>query len=155
MTEELDNNKLLGMLEAAPDLTPLQRAIVTTDGTVQTMLSVVFKSEVIAKVIGQRTVGDVIVRWTQLIVKETGRVVCLAESVFSRKDNFPQFIDDIDSRELGIGQILKKYDIITKRIILGVFCDDNNFTRTYRIKGSVTDILITEVFPIKAYKGLQ
>lgn len=143
------------MLEAAPDLTPLQRAIVTTDGTVQTMLSVVFKSEVIAKVIGQRTVGDVIVRWTQLIVKDTGQVVCLAESVFSRKGNSSQFIDDIDSRELGIGQILQKYGIITKRIILGVFCDDNNFTRTYRIKGSVTDIIITEVFPIKVYEGLQ
>jgi len=155
MTEELDIGKLLGMLEAAPELTPLQRAIVTTDGTVQTMLSVVFKSEVIAKVIGQLTVGDVIVRWTRLIVKDTGRVVCLAESVFSRKDNLSQFIDEIDSRELGIGQILRKHNIMTKRIIIGVFCDDNWFTRTYRIKGSVTDIYITEVFPTRAYEGLQ
>lgn len=151
MSEDTMQPLILDMLASAPNLTPLQRVIVTTDGTVQSTLSAVFKKEVIAKVISQRTVDNVVVRWAQLIIKDTDQVVCLAESVIPRKGNFPSFMEDIDARELGIGQILKKNKVITKRIIVGIFCNEDFFTRTYRIEGSATDILITEVFPTRLY----
>jgi chorismate-pyruvate lyase len=151
MAEELKIGKMLKMLEGAPNLTALQRAIVTTDGTVQTMLSVIFGKEVTAKVISQLDIGGVTVRWTQLIIEETGQVVCIAESIIPRGANSRVFMEDLDAREIGIGQILAKHKIMTKRTLLGIFCDNENFTRTYRIAGSTTDILITEVFPFRVY----
>jgi chorismate-pyruvate lyase len=152
MAEELKMDKLLKMLEAAPDLTALQRAIVTTDGTVQTMLTVIFNTPVTAHVISQINVGDSIVRWTRLIRDDTGKTVCIAQSVIPRKENSQIVLTDIDACELGIGQILARHKVMTKRTILGIYCDENNFTRTYRIKGTITDIVITEVFPVKVYE---
>jgi chorismate-pyruvate lyase len=153
MTEELNTDGLLEMLKAAPTLTPLQRAIVTTDGTVQTMLSVIFNKKVVVKVISQRDIGNCVVRWTQLEIEESGKVVCLAESVIPRGESNSEIVmKDIDGRMLGIGQILKRHGVMTKRTIIGIFGDENNFSRTYRIEGSVTDITITEVFPVAEYR---
>ena len=176
--EDLKIEKLLGMFEKYPDLTPLQRAVLSSTGTVQSLLSAVFEKPVIAKIISQLDAGDTYIRWvilsyevvskkvglynpesneigTQLVPEIKEVTVCLAESVFPHSTNDEKFLNALrKGKDGGIGQVLAKMDISTTREILGIFCDENVFSRTYRLIGDRVDAVITEVFSNNEFKDL-
>lgn len=156
MSEELNIEKLLEKLDEYPQLTPLQRIILGSTSTVQSMLSVVFKSPVIAKLISQKSFGNVDIRWVRLVKKETDEVVCLAESVLPHETNAKDFLEELKrGEEGGIGVAIVKRDIKTERRILGLYADENIFSRTYSLSGGSVDITITEVFPNNIYHNFS
>jgi len=175
------------MFEKYPNLTPLQRSILSSTGTVQSLLSAIFKKPVIAKVISQRDVAGVYIRWVRLCypavnytrtpsvtvtaspnpdeipyfpyssaTRTEDVTVALAESVFPHELNNNEILDELrKGEEGGIGQVLVKKGIRTEREILGIYVDDNVFTRTYRLSGDGVDAIITEVFPNNVFKGIK
>ena len=156
MEEELNIKELLRRLEEYPRLTPLQRIILGSTSTVQSMLSVLFKSAVVAKLISQKSFGDVDIRWVRLVKKDTEEVVCLAESVLPHETNSEEFLDALrKGEEGGIGMVIAKTDIKTERKILGLYADENIFSRTYSLSGGSVDITITEVFPNSIYHNFS
>ena len=155
MAEELNIKELLRKLGEYPQLTPLQRIVLSSTSTVQSMLSVLFKSAVVAKLISQKSFGNVDIRWVRL-VKETDEVVCLAESVLPHETNAKDFLEELKrGEEGGIGMAIVKRDIKTERRILGLYADENIFSRTYSLSGERVDITITEIFPNNIYHILM
>ena len=173
--EDHNVEETLKWFEQYKELTPLQRAILSSTSTVQTMLSAIFEKPVIANLISQMALDGVDIRWVQLSYDEVerevtvyspapgelgtamkpisvSRVVCMAESVLPRATNSQEFLQELRAgRPGGIGVAISKLKISTERVILGIFCDENVFTRTYRLKGDGVDIIITEVFPNNVY----
>ena len=155
MAEELNIKELLRKLGEYPQLTPLQRIVLSSTSTVQSMLSVLFKSAVVAKLISQKSFGNVDIRWVRL-VKETDEVVCLAESVLPHETNAKDFLEELKrGEEGGIGMAIVKRDIKTERRILGLYADENIFSRTYSLSGERVDITITEIFPNNIYHNFS
>jgi len=164
--EDLYVKEIIDKLEKY-ELTPLERVILANEGTVQSLLSVIFRVPVEVEVISQVEINQNIVRWARLAADygEAGKVtVCLAESVIPPVNNI-DFLEGIKDRENGIGRLLTRLNFVTEREILGFYADDTIFSRTYRItgqrvdqdqniramQGSKCDILITEVFPRSVY----
>ena len=153
VNEELNIETLLEKLDEYPQLTPLQRILLTSTSTVQTMLSVLFKSVVVAKLISQKSFGNVDIRWVRLVEKETDKVFCLAESVLPHETNSEEFLDELrKGGEGGIGMVISKLGIKTERKILGLYADENIFSRTYSLSGEGVDCTITEIFPNNIYE---
>ena len=63
--EDLYVKEIIGKLERY-DLTPLERVILANEGTVQSLLSVIFRVPVEVSVISQVEVNQSIVRWARL-----------------------------------------------------------------------------------------
>jgi len=148
MVEELGLEKLLKEFDERPALTPLHRVILASTSTVQTMLSVIFMEKVVAKLIIQKSIGNVDVRWVRLVIEDTGQVVCLAESVIPHDTNHQEFIEELrEGNPGGIGMIIARRKILTDRKILGIYVDENIFSRAYQLIGTGVDITIEEVFP--------
>lgn len=146
--EEVNGDSINKLLESLPDkLKTVERMIMVNEGTVQTLLSVLCRTQVEVEVISQYEIADVIIRWSKLVaVYEDGRqvVVCLAESIIPTSSS-PDFITMINDREKGIGQIIKAIGLQTSRSIKGFHADDKTFARTYSIEGDC-NMVITEVF---------
>lgn len=136
------------------ELSPLERILLSTDGTVQTLLSVIFATPVQVEVISQIDYGEVFVRWVKLVTNGTKPVtVALAESVIPFKRNDDDFIGMMGDRNIGIGEAIKKTKVYTQRLILGIHVDDTTFSRTYRIVGDSIDVIITETFNRGLFNG--
>jgi len=146
--EEPNKTDIIKLLKSLPDnLNAVERMIMTNEGTVQTLLSVLCRTPVKVEVISQREMDDVIIRWSKLVAVYPGDrevTVCLAESVIPLS-NTPGFITMVNNRELGIGQIIKSTGMETGRSIKGFHADDNMFARAYSIAGDCR-MVITEVF---------
>lgn len=156
MEEELNIDELLRRLEKYPQLTPLQRIILSSTSTVQSMLSVLFKSTVIAKLISEKSFGTVDIRWVRLVKKDTDEVVCLAESVLPHGNNSKEFLNALrKGEEGGIGMVIAKREIKTERKILGLYADENIFSRTYSLTGKSVEVTITEIFPNNIYHNFS
>jgi len=152
MSEELKIEEILKMFEEYPTLTPLQRVVLSSTTTVQSMLATIFKTQVVAKLIAQKSFGNVDIRWVRLVTKEDNKVVCLAESVLPHETNSKDFLDELrKGEEGGIGMVITKRGIKTERKIIGLYADEHVFTRTYSLTGERVDITITEVFPNKDF----
>ncbi len=135
-------------------LSSIERVILCHDGTVQTLLSVLFGVPVEVVVLSQQTLPDIgILRWIKLVTAPSGSnkeiIACLAESLIPFKNNPEGFITGIKECNMGIGQLLKSLGLKQERQVFGLYVDDNVIARNYRISGDV-DIIITETFPRKA-----
>lgn len=148
MIEEINEDNINKLLESLPeDLNAVERMIMVNEGTVQTLLSVLCRTPVKVEVISQYKLADVIIRWSKLIAEYPGEslvTVCLAESIIPIS-NPEGFINMINDREKGIGQIIKTIGLETSRHIKGFHVDASTFARTYTIEGDCS-MVITEVF---------
>ena len=148
MIEEINENNINKLLESLPEnLSAVERMILANEGTVQTLLSVLCSTPVKVVVISQLRLADVIIRWSKLVVEYPGKkpvTVCLAESIIPAS-NPEGFINMINARLIGIGQIIKTIGLVTARHLKGFHIDDNTFARTYTIEGDCCAI-ITEEF---------
>jgi len=144
----LDIRATLDMLEPYPNLQVSERILLSTKGTVQTLLSVIHDTPVKVEVISQLNYDTILVRWVRLYdEKDPSATFALAESVIPLAKNRPDFIGRMSDRKLGIGQVLTVLGVQTERQILGIHVDTRTIARTYRIAGEQIDILITESFP--------
>jgi hypothetical protein len=144
----------------AHTLTPVQRMVVSHDGTLQDLLSAYFGYQVYVAVYNQVESHGNIIRNSGLYVdgSPSGTDVCLATSVIPTSSTILQnveFVDQIRQCEHGIGFILNELGIKTRREILDVRTNVDMFRRVYRIfdDESEIDIIITEVFPAYLYKN--
>lgn len=152
--EESTEANLKQLLESLPRrLTPVERVILCSDGTIQTALSVIFQTPVKVEVLSQIELYgrmDVIVRQVRLYAEyapDNQVTACLAESVIPRDNNSQGFMTAITEKRMGIGQILKATHVIHERNIIGLYADENVVSRNYTITGDNLYVLITEVFP--------
>ena len=141
------------------NLTPIQRMVVSHDGTLQDLLSSYFGHPVNVDVHGQVESHGNIIRNSGLYVDEplAKTDVCLATSVIPTSSTLLQnveFVDQIRQCEHGIGFILNELGIKTRREILDIRTNEDMFRRVYRIfdNESEIDVIITEVFPAYLYR---
>ncbi len=143
-----DNNiqNTLDMLEAH-DLSSIERIVLASTDTVQSLMSVIFAAPVRVEVISQINYHTMIIRWVKLVIDNPDPVtVALAESVIPVEHNHQELISAMVDHEIGIGQEISKLGIFTKRRILGIHVDDLTMSRTYMIQGDSIDMVITELF---------
>lgn len=170
MLEEKKLEELLGKLDKY-GLSTIERLILANDGTVQSLLSVVFRTPIAVEVISQMELFGNIYRWVKLVArynKTEDKTVCMAMSVIPVEENSKEFIAGLKEQKVGIGQLLSALNFVTKRELLGFYSDELTFARVYRITGNrikdikvhecqqseeKCDLLITEVFPKKLYGG--
>lgn len=163
--EEVTEESLKQLIDKIPyQLNSLERLILCSQSTVQTMLSVLFMVPIKVEVVSQKEIGSVLVRWARLVAEyapDNIQTVCLAESIIDMENCPEGFINGIKEKHFGIGQLISALKIRTTRSLLGFYSDDTVFSRTYEIcadKTSAWDkplsIIITEVFPKERYKKL-
>ena len=146
----------------ARNLTPIQRMVVSHDGTLQDLLSSYFGYQVNVTVHNQVESNGNIIRNSGLYVdgSSTKADVCLATSVIPTSSILLQnveFVDQIRQCEHGIGFILNELGIKTRREILDIHANVDMFRRVYRIfdNESEIDVIITEVFPAHLYRDYR
>jgi len=141
-----DIRKTLEML-GKHELSTVERVLLSSTGTVQTLLSVIHKHPVKVEVISQLNYDTVMVRWVRLYIETPDPLtVALAESIIPYELNRADFIGKMGDRDIGIGQALHVLGVNTEREILGIHVDLATIARSYRIRGHGIDILITESF---------
>jgi len=178
MIEEVTKENIEKLLEMLPkNLTNIERLILTNEGTVQTMLSILFGVPISVEIIDQMDIGswegtrgsfasikNSIVRWSKLVADCSCRTnlgckvpVCHAQSVIT-SDN-PGFITGIREKHMGIGQLISAKEIATRRKIKGIYVDDETFSRIYEIEDVCTTpgsfhikCIITETFQRKLFR---
>jgi len=111
-SEEVNMDGMLNMLDMMPsDINGLERAVICTDGTVQTMLSAIFCAPVRVDVVNQHETDTEILRAVELIAvheKDHEFVVCRASSVIQKKGLPPGFLTGIREQNMGIGQLISQ-----------------------------------------------
>ncbi|MBW8192231.1 hypothetical protein K0504_14435 [Neiella marina] len=150
-------------------LPALLKVLISTDGTVSTMLEAWFAEAIIAKV-DQTTApvsnhdllmldaapGDeVICRSTQIVGKSSDTTYLRATAVILSERVPMQTIECIERHEAGIGKALRQARSETLREVLDWGIDEaqQEVWRCYRIvMAGRPAMLITERFPIKTYQ---
>ena len=85
-------------------LSASERILLSTKGTVQTLLAVIHDTPVKVEVISQLNYDTVLVRWVRLYTDDLNMTtLALAESVIPLAKNRPDFIGKMSDRKLGIG----------------------------------------------------
>lgn len=176
ISEQPTENNIQQLIDKLPTgINPLERVILCHDGTVQTLLSVLFGVPVKVEVLSQQALSGIgILRWTKLVAvyparsaklpdihgapSETDMVfpshevtACLAESFIPLINNPEGFLTAITEQKMGIGQILKATGMNQERHVFGLYADENVIARNYCISGDV-NIIITETFPREALR---
>ncbi|MDO9556064.1 MAG: hypothetical protein Q7J82_00565 [Coriobacteriia bacterium] len=170
MIEEVTTLNIQSLIDKIPvnsderyRLSPLEKVILCNDGTVQTLLSVLFGVPIKVEVLHQEDLGLYILRQSQLIAEyapDNIIQVCWAESMISKSGNPEGFITGIMERGMGIGQLITALGINTRRELKAMSCGRELFTRSYKIynvgeKQPNIDIMITEIFSRGVYKKLE
>lgn len=163
--EEVTEENIKKLLTKIPDdASSIERLILCNEGTVQTLLSVLFKVPIRVQIISQVEHNTYIIRWSKLIAHyspENQVTVCLAESIIDKENAFNGFLTGIREKNFGIGQLISSIEVETKRDILGFYSDSNIISRTYTINSvpylrensydKTIFVTITEVFPKEAF----
>ena len=161
--ESVNQESICNMLDMIPqDVNGLERAVLCTDGTVQTLLSAIFYAPVRVDVKTQVDYDTEIMRTVELIAmhsNENEHVVCKAWSVIQKKGSSPGFLTGIQEQNMGIGQLISTIGINTNRIIMSMDSSKKYLTRHYEIKEipdsvyakDILNIDITEQFPRELY----
>lgn len=129
-----------------------EKVILGYFGTVQSLLSLIFDTVVTVHLHDQRTQDGEIVRNVTLLAGEVA--VCNALSRIPEVKNRRDVIDDISAGNLGLGQIVVKYQIPTLRYIEDVGRDAIGFWRDYVIAGPSLRIRINEFFERKPFEDV-
>jgi len=137
--EELEIQRLLGLLNG---FRPVERVLLSSAGTLQTVLSALFNEPVKVKVVEQYQEDDVIHRKVDLVAGD--RVVCKAESEISvvREDVRSAIL----AGNMGLGQILSHLNIRPSFRLLEVGGDEDIFWRVYKLEAPGVSYTIKETF---------
>lgn len=129
------------------DLSTVERIILSSTDTVQSLLSVIIGAPVRVEVIDQTNEYGVIIRWSKLIADEPDPLtVALAQSVIPLEMNHSGFIGAMGDRDIGIGQAISRLGVFTRRRLRGIHVDRYTFSRIYTIEGASINVTITETF---------
>lgn len=123
-----------------------ERVILGHFGTVQTLLALILNTPIEVKVMVQNATAasGQISRQVNLVAKD--QLICEASSIIPVKGNRPEVIEDICQGQMGLGQIIAKYELKHTRRIKEIGRDHLNFWRTYEINGPVVNMEIHEFF---------
>jgi len=164
--ECVNKDSIRDMMDMIPgDLNGLERAVICSDGTVQTMLSAIFYAPVKVEVVRQTMYDTEILRTVELVAVHSNnheKAVCKASSTIQKKGLPPGFSTGIRECNMGIGQLISSIGINTKRKILSMESNEEYFKRHYEIreipqypysayKSDVLNISIIETFPRELY----
>lgn len=127
-----------------------EKVILGHFGTVQSLLSLIFDTPVRVQLVDQRSQDEEIVRKVTLMAGEVA--VCHALSRIPEAKNRRDVIYEIYGGSLGLGQIVVKYMIPSRRSIEVVGRDAAGFWRDYIIAGPSLWIRIHEFFPRKPFE---
>jgi chorismate-pyruvate lyase len=156
MADELNLDDLVKAFEGK-GYSLLERIILSTDGTVQTLLSVIWGDPVRVRVLDQLEREGVIIRLVDLEARDL--VVARARSRVPADRNSAQVLDRVRGRSLGLGQIAAALGQNPRRTGRDHGADDGTFWRKYEMElaGPVGPELyfeIQEMFPRALYRGL-
>jgi len=142
--EELDIPDFIETF-AEKNLNIIQRVILSHNGTVQTLLSVILQEPVKVEILMQEKYGDTFLRWVAL--RTSGKIVGKAFSVLIPITPIGDVVmKDLKEGKLGLGQIIKKHGIATTRKINAIYKDEHDFGRIYTIESKEFSVIVTEVF---------
>jgi chorismate-pyruvate lyase len=150
--EEMNFQALLDLF-ASKGLERGEQVVLGNFGTVQTLLSLIFGAPCNVYDVKIEDGNGEIIRWVHLRAggpEET--VVCAAESHIPLHTNRWDIVKEISKGDLGIGQLISKFQIPNRRKLVDVARDEDNFWRTYTITGPHLDITITEYFPKNPFR---
>ena len=139
----------------------LERIILSHDGTVQALLSIIWDRPVQVRVVDQveRRLDEVGVT-VRLVDLEAGDlVVARARSHIPAARNSSEVMDRVRGRSLGLGQIAAALKVNPRRTVLDHGANDETFWRRYEMSvphhsGSELYFEIQEMFPRALYHGL-
>ncbi len=151
--EELDFQGLLDQFNAA-GLERGEQVILGHFGTVQTLLSLIFREPVKVKLLEQESRDNEseneILRSVHLLC-EIG-IVCYATTHIPLERNHPDVLADISAGTLGLGQIVVMHEIPNKRVLASVGRNPHAFWRRYTIEGPELLLQIHEYFPREPFE---
>lgn len=164
--EEATESSIKELIKKIPsDINAVERIILCNEGTVQTLLSILFRVPIRVEILSQVEQDCYIIRWSKLIAyyaPDNQVTVCLAESVIDKENAYHGFLNGIREKSMGIGQLISSIQVETSRNILGFYSDDNIFSRNYTINSvpfiredkedKTIFVTITEVFMKEAFK---
>ena len=152
VSKEATGTSITQLLEA---LSPVERLILCSHGMVQTNLSTLFRVPVRVEVISQERSSDEIYRQVRLVAQYPNKQVtaCTARSVIPIQSNNKEFINAINKKKLGIGEILKAMGQQYERHISGIYANEHEISRDYAITGDNLYLTITEVFARNVLAG--
>lgn len=122
-----------------------EQVILSNFGTNQTMLSIIFQEPNRLKMVDQRERDGLITRSVELYCGDL--LVCFANTRIPKKRNRDDVIYDIVAGTLGLGQIVVKHNLPSRRDLIEVGRSPAEFWRTYAIEGPEVYLLIHESFP--------
>ena len=153
VSEEATETYIEQLLAAIPPMTaPVERLILCSDGTVQTNLSILFRVPVTVEVLSQEQIlqaEEAIIRKVRLVAQYSPQqqiTACIANSIIPLNANSREFIDAINEKKLGIGQILKAMGYRYERHVSGIYANEYEISRDYTIIGENLYLTINEVF---------
>lgn len=146
--EELDFKVLLDRFHK-DGFTRGERIILANYGTNQTLLSLIFGKPANIKLIIQSERNGDIVRSVEINVD--GILTCRATSYIPIDRNRQDVVTDIKAGQLGLGQIVDKYNLATRRNLMEIGRDLMGFWRTYVIEGAGCYLKIHEYFLRQAF----
>ncbi len=138
-----------------PGISPVERLILCSHGMVQTNLSTLFRVPVRVEVISQEQSSNEISRQVRLVAQYPHKqvTVCTAQSIIPIHSNNKEFINAINEKKLGIGEILKAMGQQYERHISAIYANEHEISRDYTITGYNLHLSITEVFPRNVLAG--
>ncbi len=122
-----------------------EQVILANFGTNQTMLTLIFGVPNRVQLVDQKERDGEIARIVHLVCGET--IVCYANTRIPMAKNRGDVLLDISAGSLGLGQIVVKHNLASKRTILEIGRDKAGFWRTYAIDGPEIYLEIHEYFP--------
>lgn len=150
MDDELRLQEAVNLFEGR-DFSPIERILLSHDGTVQRLLSVIFLRPVTPVVEFEREEAEHILRTVSL---RTGEIrVAKAVTVIPLAKNSEAVADLVRGREMGLGQIAAYLGIATRRRIESVNGDRDLVWRTYLMEGEGLAFRISEYFERSLYGG--
>lgn len=160
MIDEITADNIKSLIKMIPEGTnPLEKVILCNEGTVQTLLSVIFGVPIKVEVIHQHETNTNIIRWSRLVAEfspDNIIQVCSAQTVITKSECPEGFINGIIEADRGIGQLISSIGLNTKRKLIMVDTNKNTFSRAYVIESMgqnspMLKVFITETFTKSVY----
>lgn len=148
----MEDLELKNLLETLKDFDRGEQVVLGQFGTLQTLLSLVFGQQVVVRLIDQHEEEGTIIRQVQIMAGDC--LLCCAISRIPKSRNRDDVIHDISSGQLGLGQIIARYQLSTWYSLTGVGRDRSAFWRAYTIEGPEVYVQIKETFRREAFEAI-
>lgn len=131
-----------------------ERVILGHFGTVQTLLALILNTPIRVEVVDQiiKQHPDTVFRKVKLMAGNQN--ICDATSKIPCKGVQADVLNDILNKTMGLGQIIAKYDLNVKRLLMDVGHNSYFFWRTYSIVAPELTMEIHELFHKEPFKEI-